>query len=278
MLSGVSKTALLTLRARADEHRMRDRLFADPHAVEWFAQAGWPKELDRWYSSWSQAKTAFRADQIDWILRKVLAEKQRATVIELGAGLSSRYYRCGQSENIRWLDLDLLEVIELRERLSINGKNHEHLAFSVLDRTWLEAIQPIVPEETVLIAEGLFYYLPKSEVEALFVDLRRQLAGATIIFDIIGMVDIDASRAASTAAGAPILWAADPPFERAWDNFGLQTIPGLEPEVLVEEMIARFQKKYGKPMRWVLQALVSSKKIRERRSGVMVGELRPPDR
>ncbi len=257
---------------------MRDRLFADPHAVEWFAQAEWPKELTRWYSSWTQTKTVCRADQIDWILKTCLAGMPKVSVIELGAGLSSRYFRVGQSPNIRWIDLDLLEVIELRERLSINGKNHEHLAYSVLDRSWLEAIQPLVSEETVLIAEGLFYYLPKNEVETLFVDLRRRLPGATIIFDVIGMVDIDASRSASNAAGAPILWAVDPPFERAWDNFGLETIPGLEPEVLIEEMIARFQRKFGKPMRWVLQALINSKRVRDRRSGVMVGRLRPLDR
>ena len=71
-MKGVSKTAVLTLRARADEHARpeAERYFADARAHAWSQQLPWPSELDRWYTPFAQAKTALRAYLIDMAGRK----------------------------------------------------------------------------------------------------------------------------------------------------------------------------------------------------------------
>jgi O-methyltransferase involved in polyketide biosynthesis len=269
MLSAVSKTAILTLRARADEHRLRDRLFADPRAVEWLEKLEWPRELDAWYNSWTQTKTAFRADQIDQLVKRRIAVLPAETIVaELGSGLSTRWERIGAGA--RWIDLDLPEMIEVRRSLgAIDSERHRHVASSVLDPGWYAEAKGA----EILIAEGLLYYLPKDEVDRLFLELRKYFPGATIIFDVIGAIDFKPSLSASARVGAPIRWMVEPPFESAMTGFGLETIPGFEPCVLIEEMIDRFGKRFGRPMRSILKGLTWFDSIRDRRSGVMIGRL-----
>lgn len=275
LLSGVSKTAILTLRARADEHKLRDRLFEDPLAVKWYAEVEWPVELSHWYNSWVQTKLVFRVDQIDRCLKKRLAELSGATVVELGCGLSTRYYRMSAASSARWIDLDLPDMIKLREALGVGGDDHRHVASSVLEYSWFDTIEEKDARKIVFIAEGLFYYLPRADVERLFQELRRRFAHATIIFDVIGAQDLKPSIATSSLAGTPILWAVDPPFEKAMADFGVETIAGLEPEALLEEMFDRFQRRFGSAMRFIVKSLTRVPRFRNHRSGVMIGKLAP---
>jgi O-methyltransferase involved in polyketide biosynthesis len=263
------------LRARADEHRLKDRLFEDPIAVEWYRQAKWPAELSHWYNSWVQTKLAFRVHQIDCLVRARLAElAPGATVVELGCGLSSRYHRIGSAGGVPWVDLDLPDVIALRSRIGTFGALHQHVARSVLDRSWIDELAGREPASIVLIAEGLFYYLPRPEIDALFVELRRRLAGATMIFDVIGAVDFKNSVAASMRASTPILWMIDPPFERAMDQFGLDVLPGHEPLVVLDDMVSRFEHRFGPLFKMLVAGLVKIRSVRDRRSGIMIGRLR----
>lgn len=266
MLEGVSKTALVTLRARADEHAKKKRMFADPWAVEWLAAIGWPGELDRYYSGWIQAKNAIRTAQIDGWVSSCIERFAVTTVVELACGLSSRRQRLGFEG--RWIDLDLPEVIELRRSIGAEG---EALAQSVLDESWIDAVTD--PERTLVIAEGLFYYLPRGEVERLFIAMREQLAGAVFVFDVIGALDLEAARGYSRRLDAPIHWAIDPPFERAMLDFGLAPIAGLEPEVLLQDGLQRV----FAPLRPLMAAMAKVRFFRDRRSGTMIGVLAPPD-
>jgi O-methyltransferase involved in polyketide biosynthesis len=268
-LEGVSRTALMTLRARADEHKKRRRLFADPDAVAWLAKLGWPKELDRHYSWWVQGKTAIRVDHIDELVRTCREGFDSNTVVELACGLSSRRQRIGNPG--LWIDLDLPEVITVREGLGISGEGQRHLAASVMDFGWMDALAGRTPEKTIVIAEGLFYYLPLRDVYQLFEEMRRRLPGAAIIYDVIGEVDFESARKFSDALGAPIHWANKSPFEQGMIDFGVATIPGLEPEGVVADSV----KRAPQPWRFLLQRALKIENLRDRRSGIIVGWLAP---
>jgi O-methyltransferase involved in polyketide biosynthesis len=271
-LDPVSNTAILTLRARADEHHRLDRLFADPVAAAWWRQVEWPSELDAWYTQWSQAKTAIRAQQIDHLVRSRLAELPGAGVVELGAGLSTRRHRLQDAGTDRWLDLDLPEMIALRARLGASG---ESLPCSVLDRGWFAELGARAPDRWILIAEGLFYYLPRAEVDRLLADLRRTFPGATMIFDVIGGVDAWSSSAASLKAEAPIAWTLDLAYEEAMREWGLEALPGREPDRLMHETIDHFGARYGPAFAAVTRTLARVPFLRDRRSGLITGRLLP---
>lgn len=267
-LSAVSKTAVLTLRARADEDRRADRLFADPIAVAWSQQLAWPSELDRWYSPFAQAKTALRAHQIDEIVRALAADGVETTVVELGGGFSTRAQRVSLP-HLHWVVLDLPPVIEARATL---GEHTRTIAGSALDPAWIEQIQGL-GRRVIVVAEGLLYYLPRAEVDALLATMRARLLGAPLVLDVIGQLDLSRSVAVSTKVGAPILWAVDPPFERAQAAMGLQVIEGLEPERVLAETVAGFDRRYGPLLGFALTSVTRLGFLRDRRSGIMVGRL-----
>lgn len=264
MLEGVSKTALFTLRARAEEHGRADRRFADPDAVAWLEALGWPDELSKFYSAWIQAKTAIRTVQIDRMVRLCQERFEVTQIVELACGLSSRRQRLGFEG--AWLDVDLPAVIAARTSLGIEGS--EQLAASALDLSWIDHVE--VPDQTIVIAEGLVYYLPIEEVDALFTKMRERIPGAVVVLDVIGELDFDAAKRFSARLDAPIHWAVAPPFEAAMDAMGLDTIEGLEPDVVLDEALSEIRGL----LRPVLSTFARVGVFRDRRSGTMVGRLR----
>lgn len=268
-LSGVPRTALFTLRARADEQRRRKPRFEDPWAVEWLAALGWPPELDRFYSGWIQGKNAARAAQIDEITQDVVARFEVEAVVELGCGLSSRRQRLQDSFHGAWVDVDLPEIIEARRELGVEGPRHRHVAVSALDDAWLEGL----PERTLVIAEGLLYYLPEAEVRQALRRWRDRLRGGLCVFDVIGELDLQAAQGYSARIDAPVLWAPPPPFEAAMAELGLDVVVGLEPERLLQDALQHVDP-------WLRPLLAGFSKLtylKDRRSGLMAGRLRPPE-
>lgn len=276
-LTGVSKTAILTLRARAEEHGRKDRFFEDPWARDWMTLATWPPELDAWYSPLVQSLLAFRADELD---RLLLAWLERAgpgevTIVELGAGLSSRWHRIGAPRGLGWVDLDLPEVITQREALAPAGDGHSNLACSVLDRRWMDELSGRDPRRTLFLAEGLFYYLERPDVDALFGELRRRFGGAGICFDVLGELDFDRTLRVSRLAGTPLRWMVPPPFNDVWPTFGLEVVPGFEPDQMMRRTIDRYWRRVGRATYWTISTLSRVPSLAAKRSGNVFGTLRP---
>jgi O-methyltransferase involved in polyketide biosynthesis len=276
VLPGVSKTAILTLRARADEHRRADRAFEDPKAVDWYQKTAWPPELDHWYRRPMNVFLALRAVEIDRIVAAWANSVTRPAIVELGCGLSTRFDRMKGLNASRWIDLDLPEVIAHRETLDdwSVAAHHEHLARSVLDRGWMEALSDLDPSRTCIIAEGLLYYLPRPEVDALFRDLALRFPGAVIAFDILGAYDFQITKKNAISAGTEILWMIDPPFERVFDWLRLDVVPGFEPRAMMHRAIDLYWPRFGAFQHWAFKKLAGIDFLAGKRSGTVFARLR----
>ena len=88
-LSGVPRTMLMTTRARAEEHQRDDGLFRDPTIAQWWPSLPWDDALDSMYNPIAQLTWAVRAHLFDQIVQRHLGTYADATVVELGAGLST---------------------------------------------------------------------------------------------------------------------------------------------------------------------------------------------
>lgn len=271
LLEGVSKTAILTLRGRAEEHARPDRLFEDEFAVRWLEALAWPPELDAWYGKTRiQSLVAFRAHEVDVLTREAVERYEASSVVELGCGLSTRRERLRDLVVDRWIDVDLEGVIRTREQLGAQGTQ---VASSVLDDDWMDAVDP-PPERLLLIAEGLVYYLPRLEVDRLFTRLRRRFPGALILLDVVGTADFETTRQNSASAGTPILWKVDG-FDRAFFDFGIEIVAGWEPAVIMNRAIETYWPRMGKAAYLTIKTLSKLKGLADKRSGVMAGRLRP---
>jgi O-methyltransferase involved in polyketide biosynthesis len=182
VLTGVSETALLTLRVRANEARRPDSIIDDPMAIELadaidydFAKFGFSRRQDM----------ALRALAFDRTTRRYLADHPRATVVALAEGLQTSFYRldaAGVGDQFQWLTVDLPPIIELRRKLLPASDRVRTCAQSALDYSWMDHVEP---EDGVFITtEGLLMYLQPDEALHLIAECANRFPGGQMLFDL----------------------------------------------------------------------------------------------
>jgi O-methyltransferase involved in polyketide biosynthesis len=177
-LAGVSATTLWTLRNRAVEAERPDAVIDDPWAIRLYEAISY--DYDRFGAP--SRTHPLRALAFDRAITAYLAEHPKATVVALGEGLQTSYWRLG-SPDVDWLSVDLAPVIELRKALLPDEPRVTSLAMSALDRAWLDHVDPA--NGVFISAEGLFMYLDRAEVMSLITDCAKRFPGGQLFFDSI---------------------------------------------------------------------------------------------
>lgn len=177
-LDGVAKTSLWTLRNRAVEAMRPDAVLEDPLAVELFDAI----ECDWGQFGKPSMSHPLRALAFDHAVWQYLATHPKATVVALGEGLQTSYWRLGRRD-VRWLSVDLEQVLQLRRSLLPQEEWITELPVSALDRSWMDEVDPA--DGVVVTAEGLLMYFDREEALALIADCARRFPGGNLIFDSI---------------------------------------------------------------------------------------------
>ena len=177
-LDGVSATTLWTLRNRAVEAGRPDAVIDDPWAIRLYEAISY--DYDR-FGTPSQTHP-LRARALDRAITDYLAGHRNATVVALGEGLQTTYWRLGRPD-VDWLSVDLAPVVKLREAQLPDEPRITMLATSALDRTWLDHVDPA--DGVFISAEGLFMYLDRAEVLSLIADCAERFPGGQLFFDSI---------------------------------------------------------------------------------------------
>jgi O-methyltransferase involved in polyketide biosynthesis len=188
-----------------------------------------------------------RAKHLDGWTREFLAANPEATVLHLGCGLDSRVFRIDPSPAVRWYDVDLPDVIELRRQLYPERPNYQMIATSVADLHWLDGIPGDKP--VMVVAEGLMQYLTWDEAVALFTRLTGQFPSGQIIFDAYSRlttnvlnlaIKLTSLRAKPTAAGSTVHlpWGVDEAHDLAKDVPRLRLVTAT-PFLTMPELVER---------------------------------------
>jgi O-methyltransferase involved in polyketide biosynthesis len=182
LLSGVSETALLTLKVRASEAARPDGIIDDPMAVRLV------ESIDYDYAKFgptNRQDIALRALAFDNNTRRYLAAHPRATVVALAEGLQTSFFRLRGGDlgsEFRWLTVDLPPITELRHRLLPESTQVSTCAQSALDFSWMDRVDP--SEGVFVTAEGLLMYLQPDEARGLIAECARRFAGGQMMFDL----------------------------------------------------------------------------------------------
>ena len=179
-LSEVPATLLVPLWARAEEQKRADPLVRDPKSAEILRALDF--DFGRFRGGWmSQLGCCVRTAILDREVQAFLSDRPGAPVVNLGCGLDARELR--MTGYGMWYDLDLPEVIGLRERFFPDTERVRRIACSVLDFGWMDRIAAEGP--VLIVAEGLFMYLSGEEVEALLRALGRRFAEAVLLVEML---------------------------------------------------------------------------------------------
>ncbi len=217
-LGNVAETLFIPLYVRAEESRRADALIHDEKAVALIQQMNYD-------SAWIKKVRLDEDDKLTLILRNrefdrhardFLARHPDGVVVHIGCGLDTRFERVDNG-HVEWYDLDLPEVIELRQKL-IGGEaprreevsRHHLLACSAFDPAWLDVVRAhnMRPHPFLFLAEGVLMYFEETQVKSLVMSLREHFPGAELVLDAFSpfLVRANNFRMARTKIGAHYGW------------------------------------------------------------------------
>jgi O-methyltransferase involved in polyketide biosynthesis len=202
-LTGVPETLLWNLYQRSVEAgRPGRRLLDDPRAVELVERLDYP--FERFGGEGMAQWHALRVACLDGEVRRFLAEHPGGTVVALGEGLETQFWRVDDGR-VRWLTVDLPETVALRGKLLPDDPpRHRTVACSALDLRWMDELGPGTPTQDVLVtAQGLLMYLPPQQVKRLIAACAERFPGGALLFDALprAMVARNQSRSFDTPGG-----------------------------------------------------------------------------
>lgn len=184
-LSAVSQTLIIPVWARAMESRHAQPLFEDRLAEELMNRLK-PDTSDFQNAKLSQVGTACRTVIFDEEVTDFIEKHPQSIVINLGAGLDTRAFRLSRLPFAAWYEIDLPEVMALRESLLANADPRVHtIAADVLKPEWCEQIVKEADQAVLMIAEGLSMYFSEAQVQAWLSLLASRFPGALMLLEVL---------------------------------------------------------------------------------------------
>lgn len=243
-LRGAAATLLMTLYMRAYDAGSRRPILGDHYAREVLDRVEYDFAALHRFTGDTSAVVS-RAKRLDeWTAEFLVAEPQ-GQVLHLGCGLDSRPLRVRPAPTCRWIDVDQPEVVDLRRRLYDMPDHVEAIPASVTDDSWWDRVSTDRP--TLVVAEGLFMYLPDEGVHALVARALDTLPRGLLAFDAVAPWTVTVSR------WTPEFRAVGARFHSAWDRDTFESRhPGVHrvDDVSVYDMAALVE-----PRLWLRPAL-----------------------
>ena len=176
---GVPATLLGTLYHRAVEARRPNGVLRDPKAVELVERLDYPFE-ERFGRGRLGQWQALRVRCFDREIRRFLAEHPGATLVALGEGLETQFWRVDDGR-VRWIGVDVPETVELRIRLLPDAPRRRSVAGSALDLRWMDEVDG--PGPVLVTAQGLLMYFDLRDARRLISACAERFAGGALLFD-----------------------------------------------------------------------------------------------
>lgn len=190
----VQETLVIPLYGRRLCSRMFPTLFQDESAAELMERIDYDfSELERQSNSLMQVfgalEVAMRQSDLAWEVGDYLKAHPKAAIINLGCGLDNTGRSCDNGD-CKVYNIDLPDVIELRNRLLPSGPRERNLALDLNDPAWMDAIDADPADGTVLFAAGVFYYFTTKQVQRLVISMAERFPGGRLVFDGAGKTSV----------------------------------------------------------------------------------------
>lgn len=208
-LHGVPETLMITLYARAVESQRSRPILDDPKAVEILNQLDY--DFSKFEQGWaSQLGCAIRAGQIDRIVQNFINTHPYAVIVNLGAGLCTRFSRL-QTAHVHWYDVDFPNVIDLRRQVFEACDRNHLVAKSILDFTWMDEIDREPKQPMMIVYEGVAMYLSAAENKDLLQQIQARFGSVEVLFDVLSQRTADSTSKHDTVSktSAEFKWGID---------------------------------------------------------------------
>ena len=219
LIRDISDTARWMAVYRADETAREDAAFRDPYARALAGERG--ERIAKALSLGERDIWPFiaRTYLFDQFVAK-LVRQGADLVVNLAAGLDTRPYRMELPPSLRWVEVDLAEILDYKKEVLADAKPTCALERVALDLSNPDARRGLFDrlgrsaKQVAVLSEGLVVYLMKGEVGALAHDLAALPSVRHWVVDICspGLLEMLKGGPMGNAlkeAGAPFLFAPE---------------------------------------------------------------------
>ena len=128
-----------------------------------------------------------RARMLQDAAKDYLMNRPKATIINLGCGLDLSFSEIDNG-TCRFINMDLPDVIEARERIVSCKEREINFAGDLMDLTWMERIQAEpygvnVNDGVFIICGGVLMYFSTEQMKRFFLAIAKAFPGGGICFD-----------------------------------------------------------------------------------------------
>ncbi|MEM6925947.1 MAG: class I SAM-dependent methyltransferase [Myxococcota bacterium] len=256
-LGDVQETLLIPLLARAVETEKPNGMLSDPKAVEIVTALDY--DFDKWRGSSQLAGACVRTLVFDAEVRRFLEAHPSGTVIEIGAGLNTRFERVDNG-TAHFVDLDLPDSTALRRRFFDDTDRRTIVAGSILETDWHDTVAS-QPGPYCFVSEAVLIYLEAEAIYAALAVLKQRFPGSLLITDTTSSRLISRLKKSELIKHLPsdawFRWAVDDP--KTLEDHGLTVEAILSYADAPEELIPKMPLQYRLLMRyarWMIRLLV----------------------
>lgn len=191
-LNGVEETALLTVYAKAIESQSENPILKDKKIEELVERLD---PLLQAYNSKMAKKLQrrsidtrltihmpLRAKKYDTYAINFLQDHPAGVIINIGCGLDTRFFRIDNGQ-VQFFDLDLPDMVRLKRQLIGEHERYHLIGQSVLDFSWMDQVAGL-NRSTLILAEGVFMYLPEEKVKELVLALQRRFPDSELVCEL----------------------------------------------------------------------------------------------
>jgi len=184
-LGAVQETLMLPLLARAMECEKENPILYDTYARDIVASIDYDfsKLKALLTDDMHQMSFPIRACNFDNTIKNFLEHNNKSIAVNIGAGLDTTFQRVDNG-SVLWINIDLPDVVALRQKLIPDSEREITIARSVFDFTWMDDIaQQQKGRSIMFMAAGVLCYFDPPSVKALFRKLADAYPSAHFVFD-----------------------------------------------------------------------------------------------
>ena len=178
----VSETLLINLYFRSKENQETTPILKDEFSEDVVSKIDYDfAKFDS--STLSRVGTVIRARFFDDCILKFTREHPTAVIVQVGAGLDTRPLRLALlCPEATFYDLDLPDVIALRDKLVPKAPRNYSLACSMLETAWMDELaKKHAGAKFVFVLEGVSMFFEKPIFREFFLNLAARFSGLVLV-------------------------------------------------------------------------------------------------
>jgi O-methyltransferase involved in polyketide biosynthesis len=198
-LGPLQHTLLMPLWARANETLKDMPLLIDSKAVEIIKSIDWDFRAFNNIKEINLLSWISRCRKYDEVINKFIIANPTGAIVDIGCGMDT-YYERAINSTVRWYELDLPDVVELKRKFFEETENRRFISGSFLNtHEWFDQIK--AEGKVLFISAGVFCYFEESAIKDFLFKVADSFATSELLFDVTSAYGVKVANELIKKAG-----------------------------------------------------------------------------